>query len=349
MAMPKPGNITEQGMSFLKNAFAPPDFIQSDLMGVPDFYQNVSLVKKHKFVSSLAIEVYDYYYLLLPIPGIAYAYLRTAPGEPPTETSQFTLVPYSDFTSMFGASPKQSADLVTKFRFVSNHIEVIPTINAMSWSGSIQAWKIPLALSIRPALSDNPTSIYSITGLNSLLASNANQYTAPFIMGFYGSCFNANSDFEFSSIIEGTTEIPAVIIPGEDFGQLHSGDVGHPTGLDNNFESLVVKISGIATDMNMSAIMKTWATVEYQPNPGNMIYEFASFSPPKDEVALELYRRCIQDLPIGVSYVDNDGFWKRVLGVIQTVTGLTANIPGTVGGVSRGINILANTISPFLK
>jgi hypothetical protein len=58
--------ISEDGMSFLKCAFAPPDFASSNVRGVPDEYQGRSLVKKHRLVASQTFSTanMDYYYLL---------------------------------------------------------------------------------------------------------------------------------------------------------------------------------------------------------------------------------------------------------------------------------------------
>jgi hypothetical protein len=350
MASPRNSNISEQGLSFLKNAFAPPDFIQSDLQGVPDDYQNNSLVKKHKLVSPLVISAtFDYYYLLLPVPGVAFFGIKVAAGAVLPSTTMFYPVYYSDFPSLFGPNASTTSDLVTKFRFVSNHIEVIPTVNANTWSGSIQAWKIPVAQVVRPPATADSTSqdIEGITGLSGVNSTNSNQYTAPFIMGFYGSCFNADCDFQFNTITEGVTNIPKTI-GAADWGQLFFAPNGAFTGLDSHFESLIIKISGV-TDNDQSMIIKTWATIEYQVQPNNMIYEFASLSPQKDEMSLQLYRQCIQDLPVGVSYIDNDSFWKRVVGIIGRVTGFTSMIPGPIGGISRGVNLISNTLSSFLK
>jgi len=303
-----------------------------------------SLTRKHRYVSTQNLAVgSDYYILLAPVPGIACFNAVVTAGAGVVGTTVFTAVPYTDFPSMFGTSTTQSADIVTKFRFVSNHIEVIPTVNQMTWSGQISAWKIPLSLVTRQGGSST-SDLLTVEGLKGCNTTLANQYTSPFINGMYAGCYSSNPTFSFSQIIEYCVQLPSVIGPGIDFGALNN-TTGLP-GLDNNFETLCIKISGITA--NESYILKTWACVEYQVSADSVLYEFQSLSP-CDPIALKLYREIINDLPIGVPFIDNDSFWSRVLSIINSLSGVGAHLPGAYGGVSRGVNLISGAMLPFFK
>jgi hypothetical protein len=336
--------LSDQGISFLKCAFAPPDFQQGSLGGVPDSFRGQSLVRKHRYVSPTTVASgSDTYFLLCPIPGVAYLQATVASGTQILNTTQFTAVNYTDFSSMFGSASINNADIVTKFRFVSNHFEIIPTVNQMTWSGSIQAWKLPIQLVVRQG-GTSTVDIFSIEGLQGANTSLSNQYSGPFIMGLYTACYNSNPDFDFRQIQESLNSVPTYVEPN-DFGQFVSSgtNMGIP-GFDNGFESLIVKISGVSS--TESLILKTWACVEYQVSPSNSIFEFTTMSP-CDPVALDLYKQIISELPVGVPFTDNESFWNRVLMIINRISGVGAMIPGTVGAISRGTNLISGALLPF--
>lgn len=333
------GTITSQGMSFLKCAFAPPDFAANDVGGVPDDFRGASIVKKHRgvFPLSLSTPNVDTYVVLAPVPGVAYWTFNVPAGTPVLAASILDGVNYSDFTTMFGGSTANVADIVTKFRYVSNHIELVPTVNQMQWSGNIQAWKIPLQVEIRQN-GATPANLYSVTGLNGLNSSNANQYTGPTNLGVYCGAYNAGAKFDFAPLMDNTKDVPQTLLTG-DFGQLRP-TIALP-GFDNNFESIVIKISGYGANVNNSFIIKTWACVEYQVLPGNLLYEFSTVSPASDPVAMKLYREIILSLPVGVAFYENDTFWQRVLGIIKGVSGALSVLPGPYGMIAGGVNSVA--------
>jgi hypothetical protein len=343
--------ITDDGMSFLKCAFAPPDFANSNVRGVPDEYQGKSLVKKHRLVTSMGFTSAstDYYFLVLPTPGYAYWAATTAAGTPITATTVFTGIPFADCASFFnsgGTAGNSTADIVDKFRFVSNHFELVPTANQMTWSGNVQCWKFPSALFVRQNNLTTGTeagNIWSISGLQASNATNADQYTGPFNLGVYAGAYNTGAKFDFSQIIEFVTAVPSTPFATlGDFGQLNAPTNGF-TGFDNQFESMVVKVSGMGTNVGNTAIIKSWACVEYQALPGSGYYEFQATSP-CDIVALDLYRKIINQLPPGVSFVDNEGFWQRVLQIIRQISGGMSVIPGPYGMAAGGVNKISDAL-----
>jgi hypothetical protein len=343
--------ISESGMSFLKCAFAPPDFANSNVQGIPDDYQGKSLVKKHRLISSQAFSSAstDYYFLILPTPGYAYWVTTVTAGTPILATTFFTGVPYSDCATLFnsgGTAGLSVADIVDKFRFVSNHFEIVPTANQMTWSGNIQSWKFPAQLIVRQnnlIAGAETADIYSITGLQALNATNADQYTGPFNLGVYSGAYNTGAKFDFSALMEYATVIPSIAsVNTGDFGQLVASNLGF-TGFDNQFESLMVKVTGMGTNTANTAIIKAWACVEYQALPGTGYYEFQGLSP-CDPVALDLYRKIINQLPPGVSFVDNEGFWQRVLQIIRQISGGMSVVPGPYGMMAGGVNRISDAL-----
>lgn len=327
--------LSDAGLAFLKCAFAPPDFLGSSVGGVPDDFRGVSLVRKHRYVNTVNLtNAADYYYLLLPTPGYAYFFATTAPTVAPTSATVWTGVAYTDYSQMFGASRNDTANQVQRFRHISNHIEIIPTVNSMTWSGTIQAWKIPIQVQTRPNGVVGDTMM--VTGLEGSVSTLANQYSGPFINGLYAGCYGSNPQFTFTSILENIVSVPTTIT-ASDWGQLSTSNVGFP-GFDNGFESLLVKITGVTA--NEPFLMKTWSCVEYQCSPNSTLYEFQNLSP-CDPLAISLYREIILELPVGVPFEENDSFWERVLRIINTLTTAGGMLPGSVGMASRGLSLLS--------
>jgi hypothetical protein len=339
--------FSSEGVSFLKCAFAPPDFSVNKISGVPDTYEGNSLVKKHRLISPETFSNgRDHYIWLAPIPGVSHLSLITGAGTPVTQTDLWTPHYYSDYPSMFGtdATGQQTADIVTKFRFVSNHIEIVPTVNQMQWSGSIQAFKVPISL--LPRQSSGVVSndeFYSYSGMQAVNSTNSNQYSGPFFNGVYSGCFSQNCEFNFQQIIEGLgPRVPNTIKLGQDFTSID----GFIPGMDNGFESLIIKISGITTDNN-AALVKTWACVEYQVLAGTALYEYQTSSP-NDQMAIMAYKKLISELPVGVCYMDNENFWRRVLNLIRGVSGALSVVPGPYGAVATGVNMITTGINDLL-
>jgi hypothetical protein len=337
-------NLTAEGEAFLKCAFAPPDFAFSNPTGVPDNYRGPSLLKKHRYVGSFNCSTAstDYYILLLPtVGGIAYWSTSVAAGTAILDSTVFTPALYSDASTIF-PNANQMANIVNKYRFVSNHLELIPTVNQMSWSGSIQAWKAPVCMTMRAA-GTVVSNLYSVTGLQACNATNANQYTGPTNLGIYTAAYNAGSQFEFQDVHESITSLPATLLSGVDFGTLQ-GSLG---GIDPQYDSVIIKISGMGTNVQNSFVIKTWCCIEYQVVTGTSLYEYQSLSP-CDQYALELYRAIILQLPVGVSFLENEAFWKRVLNIIRNISGALSILPGPYGAISSGVNMIASGVDSLV-
>lgn len=331
--------VSKDGMSFLKCAFAAPDFATTQIAGVPDKYSGDTLVKQHLLqVPFVFLPSVDTYILLLPVPGYAYWQTTVATGTPILATTVFTGVPYSDNASMGFGSILTSADVVSRFRYVSNHMEIVNTTNNMSWTGSVQAWKMPIQMTF---MNNSLALRQTITGLQGCNSTGTRQYTAPFNLGVYAGCYSAGCTFEWNSIVEGLSQIPESPLPTIDFGTLNPP--GAFTGFDNGFQSMLFKVAGVQAPGN-SCVIKTWACVEYEAVSNSALYEYQRTSPANDPIALELYERLIKELPVGVSYLDNDSFWQRVLNIVRRVSGLASAIPGPYGLAAGGVNSITTAL-----
>lgn len=344
--------ISPDGIKFLKCAFAPPDFAGSDIKGVPDNYTGSSLIKKHRLVEPLNNNAgRDTYLFLLPTPGVAFWRLDLAAGAPLTNGLQLTPVFYSDVLSMFPNSANSTVNL-NQFRYISNHIELVPTVNATQWAGSIQAWKLPVSVLSRTGLNAVNSGLLTVTGLQGAAANNVNMYSGPVCNGVYTGCYSADSTFRFTPIFDDVTPVPN-ILTNPDFMQLNvATPPGNPPagtllgcqGFDNAFESMVIRITNTSGTLINQFLIKAYACVEYKASPGSALKEYESVSPCEDEEALKLYREIVNELPVGVHYLDNDTFWQRVLDIIAKLGYAGSFLPGPYGMISAGVGGVATGI-----
>lgn len=337
--------LTEPGVSFLKCAFAPPDFAATNLAGVPDLYMGPRLIKKHRYVANKSFTINkDIWFVLAPVPGVAYYYLEKNAGTDIAFDDLFLPVDYSDKSSLFGVDLTDAATNIQKFRFISNHFELVSTVNQMQWTGSIQAWKVKVQVTTS-TLSNNPnyltTTVTGLEGLSQLSTTRANQYSGNFVSGFYGGAYSSECEFRYVPVFEGIKDIPSTDLDTGRFGSLTNN--GNCPGFDNGFETLVIKVSGVTGSTN-TALIKTWACVEYQLNSNSSLYEYQTLGY-EDELALKIYRRVVNGLPVGVPSGMNDTFWQRVLKLVNGISAAGSFIPGPYGTISKGVNTITTGLN----
>jgi len=338
--------LTEKGLDFLKCAFAPPDFTADGATGIPDGFTGQVLTKKHKLVAPITFSSgQDYYILVSPVPGVAYYVCQKAAGAPIVAADVFTETPYSDSAQLFGpVSGNDAANKLTGFRTVSLCAEIVPTTNAMTWSGNIQCFRIPLFQTTDTigTVAGTPGLGYSATGLQSVNSTIVNMYAAPFNLGVFAAAGNMDKEFEFRSIVEGFPALPKHFDTNQNFGTLGTGTLSPYTGMGQT-ESIVIKISGLTT--NCTALIKTWSCVEYKVNTNDALYEYRVMSPAEDRLALDCYRQILLCMPPGVSYFDNAGLWERILNIVRSVSGGLSFIPGPYGNMAKGVNIASEALA----
>jgi hypothetical protein len=347
--VPVPRGLTPTGLAFLKCATASPDFYSTGALGVPDLFSGRSLNRQHTIVTGVSCAANaDTYFIFPPVPGVSYWTTAVGIGSS-TATSNWSSVPFADFTGLFnnttgvGTAFTQAVD---QFRFVSNSAELQCTMNQMTWAGTITAWKQPFRLqsymSVQSATVGTQELLQTVTGFQSLNISPVSAtYSAPVTDGIYSVSMNRQTDFRFDALIPagGGSTVPT------DTG----GSIAYPlTGL-GGLESIVVRVTVPAGASAQSFNLRSWACVEYTPLTTSFVYEYSKNSAPYDPLALQLYRKIAEELPIGVPARENGAFWDRILSIIRGVTNLTSFIPGPIGMISRGVRLGAEGINTFTK
>jgi hypothetical protein len=335
----KTHGITPQGISFLKCAFAAPDFDGTSVYGVPDDFGGKSLAIKHRTVIPVTFAANnDVYFMQAPVPGIAYYTCVKPAGTALVAGDTWTPLSYPNFTNIFSTNTTGNS-LTQKFRIVSNHFELVCATNNNNWTGNVQAFKIPVQMYEAQAAAAPFSNYFSMSGVGGINAADVDMYVGPFNLGTYAGAFNRGANFEFNPVLRDQVNLPIAPGPG-DFTQL----LGLVPGFDNNMETLVIKVSGVGVNPNNSAIIKAWSCVEYQFTPGTVMYESQILHCNPDPVALEIYKKLSLELPVGVSYLDNANFWERVLKVLASLGMSLSSLPGPYGMVAGGVGTIATGI-----
>jgi hypothetical protein len=315
----------------MKCTTSPNDFAIDSFKGIPDSYDGRVLSKRHMYTGNMPTlsATDDTYIVLLPTPGVAFWYGQR------TGTANMTLTPvyYSDFTTLFPAAKETS--VVNNFRYASNVIEIVPTVNSMTWAGAIEVWKFTPqgGLTIVGAAAN----YYQVSGVDAL-DSVKPQSVLPFNHGMYAITAAGNTDYDFNQVLQSSA--PANISGKMTTGTLSFGGANNIIGFGRQ-EAVVIKIpAGAATTTN-TALIRTWACVEYQVTSSSLLYEYSHMSPPEDTTALQLVRRFIHSQPAAVPYYDNDSFWRTFMSWVRDTSGQLKIVPGVIGEVADAVNMVS--------
>jgi len=352
--------MSPAGQAFLKCAYAPPDFNTDPGRGIPDKYNGKSLGTKHQLTNAISFAAgFDTYIVVAPTPGVAYWTFSVASGTALTSANTI-LAPqiYQDFNGLFG-DPATGGNVRTQnveaFRYASTAVGLYPTSNYMQFAGSVSVWKIPLKQSLETrtialaVTGGATTQIDSIVlnGLEGLQSVSRENYTESFIKGLYTIATCNQAEFEFHDILEGVTVVPqrvadyaAQVAVSNMFGSLST--LATPVYLGyGDMDAIVIKVSTPSgTGVANSAVIKTWACVEYRPTPNSALYQYAGDSPPYDPIALEAYRRVAASLPTAVECAKNAEFWSRVKSLLRGVGKAVSYAPGALGMAGTGMGML---------
>lgn len=331
------GLLSNNSIEWLKNTFAAPDFEGLAPRGIPDNFSGRTLMKQFRSVGTYTGGGSNYI-LVPPIPG--FKYFTNSAGD-----LAFQGTAYDDYSSLFGNNNTSEDDTVTSFRIVSNIIELVPTTNAMNWTGSISAYRVPIRMiddfgptavvatvSGAPINVELPMSKKSLTGLDSVYSSKTAQYITPSHLGVYAVAVSDQSTFEFSEILSGYDTLPRSNTP--DVPLHFRGDMGGIQGF-GGMDTIVIKLNGV-TSAN-SFIIKTWQTVEFTVKNTSALYDYAMISPPLDPVALQVYRVMSQACPLGVTYFENAKFWDTLLRLARQLAGNLSTAQGSTGLIAQAI------------
>jgi hypothetical protein len=349
--------VSTPGIDWLKCAFAAPDFPALTPVGIPDKFTGRTLVKQFRYDASFNVQIdqnREQYILILPIPGYSHFKLSD-PASAPGPNSIWIGVPYSDATGLFGA-PGLADNQVTSFRYMSQLAELVPTTNAMTWTGSIEVYKVPIRLTQVTARYDTTpgaapqtilnTTSYTPTGLQGVESTNCDRFSTPSHLGVFANATSDQPEFNFVNVQDFGTQVPVRNGVGDLIPDLNSAINKYGTIQGNShgivgfgeIDSIVIKLSGVTTDNTFR--LKTWATMEFTVNTNSALYEYSIMSPNYDAAAIAAYHNMVRACPIAVTYYENANFWQTILKIANTISGALSFIPGPVGAIAGGINQL---------
>lgn len=350
------------GKSFLECAFAPPDFNVDPGQGIPDSYAGKTLMRKDVLTKSIsAPAARDVYYLVAPTPGVAYWTCTIDPSQgtgAPTSTTVWSAVEFPGAfgaTSLYGSSGSARASNVDGFRHASLCAGLYPTSNQMTFSGSVQVWKVPLVqASENRATTVNTTPAVVITtselvlsGLESTSIVPPENYSHSFIDGVYTVSGNNQPDFPFRSILENYESLPPSAVDAAPrsgmYGRLDGPYLGY-----GDTDAIVIKVSSGANADN-SFVLKVWSCLELRVNTSSPLYQYAGASPNHDPVAIEVYRRALAKMPLAVICAENARFWETMVRIIRSVAGAASYVPGPVGVIGTSVGAITDAVSALFE
>nr|UQE85432.1 putative capsid protein [Mayzas noda-like virus] len=346
----KPGPpMSQDGLAFLKCAYASLDFEASQAHGVPDQYQGKSLTMDNATNVSLTPAAgKTSYIVVLPTPGVAYWYCAVDGDGVPDKTTVWTPKYDKSFnptTGLFGESTNQEetppldpidrASSVTKFRYIANSLEITSTASPNTTSGSIVLWKGDLAMSLGVQNTATTSNCeYNLNGADFVVSVPRKHYTGAVADGVYSLAFNNNVDFEWSPILSGITRIPSIgdspDTNSATFGAWNGDFVGF-----GSLQALCARIS-IPEGAISNLVLDVRSCVEYQPNTNSIVDLYCGTSANHDAVAMQAYHTIAKTLPIAIPRAENDGFWDdRVKPALTKFLSFVKNA-GDVASITAG-------------
>jgi hypothetical protein len=315
-------------------------------MGIPDDFDGPSASYSHRGIFSLPSYTAgnDVYLMQLPIPGMAFWFAQRAAGSMSGALS-FTPFRYDGATTLFPTTYQTTN--AQKFRYASNVIELVPTVNEMSWGGSIQVWKSKIAMTGEPVLGTASSTVSLVpimTGWNTLAGAEPS-VVFPFKDGVYVPAFNTDNDYEWTVIPEGftyaslATNQALAADPLDALVTLNTSGSMLFTGL-GSFEATIIKLPALPT--GQSAVIRCWSCIEYLINPYSILYPFLRNSPQHDVVAMALLKEYRRRIPCGVPFRDNASFWEGFVKWVRGAGRLASFLPGPIGTIGKGVTELVD-------
>lgn len=325
-------------MDFLKVALAAPDFGTGTFSGIPDAYDGRVITKSWTYTGSLPAltDGLDTFIVQAPVPGVAYFYGQVGAGN-----LVLNPVYYSDFLSVFPLAAESSN--AQSFRYGGQAMEIIPTVNAMTWAGSVQVFRGEANLTLSGQAG---SCSLSIAGLSALINSKRPDAVHPFNLGCFCPSRQTQADFPFHPVNTNTVwdELYVATYSGSGAGITVSFAAG-VTGFVGmgSMETIVYKIPGYNKTAN-SLTLRTWAYNEFQVSSSSSLYEYAHMSPMHDPFAMALVKKAYMELQLCVPFYENDGIWSKILSFIKTASGALSFVPGPMGEAAAGVGMIANAL-----
>jgi hypothetical protein len=351
------GSLSSSSLSFLRAAFAPVDFPQLAVEGVPDNFTGPSVVKQHSLVTTITVAAgKSRNFLCLPTPGVAF--WSTPEDGLVTDNWQGTY--YGDYESCFPKVRGTRNGVFSKFRYIGACIEFRPTSSTVSNAGSISCARVPIAVSDKAIdnadIGSNIGAPYVQARWIDLSPASESGYTqgACYVSHVNDGCYSVainDGCWDFEPIWPGDQAIP----PSEfrnSSGALSPVVAGNGRLLDNtegsnrivgfgHLSAIAVKVTAVSS---VSFTVITRAIVEYLPEPFTIVYNMARPSPPVDQMALAMYSQICSTLPPGVTYSENETFWRKVWAFLRRALNLASTVGPAFGPIGAGVGTVAGSI-----
>jgi hypothetical protein len=337
---------TKPGESFLKDAFAPPDFATLEVYGVPDKYVGKTITKQHFYNATINTNNdKDLVVIVCPTPGQAiFANSQIAPGDGGNEL-EYGGQQFLDAPLDFGTNQNEATNF-QRFRCVALSAELVSLGNPLTTQGGITVVKAPLSITGNPGASG---LVYEVSGSESIAASLLRaEYTKPLAEGAYSVATHEQPDWEFTKVITGLSTVSGDAGAGDTFKLLSYSATNPGSGPGivgmGDHDSIIFRVVGTGSE-SVPINIRVWATYEYQVQPASNLYSFAHASPGEDELAMCNYRKMAQSLPPAVPSKQNAGFWNMLTGIVSSVGNFASKLlPGPFGAIAGGIGAAAGMI-----
>lgn len=376
--------LSKAGTDFLKCAFAAPDFADDQGAGLPLGGDHRVLLKKHRFETTLSLAGAattgtSYYFIAAPTPGQAFWVCDVAGN---TALDGSTLWNSKSFNDCFGAnglftdSAIKRADNVTSFRYASLAAEIKDLTSAYTSTGGLRVQKLdlkqclvntnynilqcdkqgftnpikvsgtgftdsaatPTALSISQL--SIPVSQPILSGLEATGVEFSRAYVGHPKKGAFSIATRARDDSAFRPIIENYQNLSN----GSMYGKLNAPYLG----IDDAMNSLFFRVD-VPASVTLSIQLRAWACVEYTVVNSSALYEYSRLAPPRDALAMQLYYKYAEQLPIAVEAWQNDFSWEKLWAWVKTALATAAAVlPGPAGVVASTAGALAVAVEQMV-
>jgi hypothetical protein len=376
-------SLSRAGIDYLKCAFAAPDFADDQGAGIPIGGDHRVLLKKHRLETTLACvgaatTGTSYHYLVLPTAGQAVWSASAATGTLPTTNTSWTATAFPDCfgsNGLFTNSQASRAANVDQFRYAALSAEVKDVTSLYTSTGTVLVQKFPIkctqslitqsTVAASGYVSGNivarynagtpPTVTFADGASNAVTLAPSNitfeypvlngldptgvEFNRAFVGhirdGAFVRAIRARDDYGFRPIMEGIGALSSV----NQYGGLMSDYLG----ADDAMEAMYIRIDAPA-GITLSVRLRIWACVEYKPLNNSALYEYSRIAPDRDMLALSLYYKYAQQLPIAVIAAENDFSWKRLWDWVKSALTAASFIPGPVGVAAMAAGALGEAV-----
>lgn len=362
-----PNIVTRAEENFLKAAFAPIDFQELALDGVPDTYSGPSIVRQETYLSTVTVPANSYTILLVPpIPGVAYASANNSTGVVGGATD-FECVNYGSYQTLFGAYTTPETANVLAFRFMGTMIELQPASPVTTNSGVLMVSKQGITVTTDGLLASTTANLTPLT--TGALSPTIDLTTCSVTAVTTGPVYNRHpndgcyaigynqGDWSFTPIWDDVASIPvaqAYFATGADPPVISltnvKTDLGQITAASSQaipgwgkHQSIVVILQNTASSPLVMSI-QTRQIVEYIPNAKSILYSMATPSPAPNIRVLQMYSYAVHQLAIAVPYTQNAGFWATLLSIWRGALSIASIIPGPISAVATGLRYATNAL-----